>query len=134
MSEVIPRSYVKFCFVMQWDNETEELTYLYSQAMSSVNLLNLHPGGTQIWVGQRCAARVSKPIPIFKGDFGQNGYPFLRIFLQKEAYFFKNSTIFGVFAWRKPRKSRNLGLSQKSWPMFKDFLGKKTGPMFKDFL
>ena len=40
-------------------------------------------GGTQIWVGQGCAARASKPIPIFKGDFGQNGYPFLRIFLQK---------------------------------------------------
>ena len=38
------------------------------------------PGGTQIWVGQGCAAQVSKPIPIFKGDFGQKGYPFLRIF------------------------------------------------------
>ena len=24
-----------------------------------------------------------KPIPIFKGDFGQKGYPFLRIFFQK---------------------------------------------------
>ena len=42
------------------------------------------PGGdTQIWVGQGCAARASKPIPIFKGDFGQKGYPYLRIFLQK---------------------------------------------------
>ena len=41
------------------------------------------PGGTQIWVGQGCAARASKPIPIFKGDFGQKGYPLLRIFLQK---------------------------------------------------
>ena len=40
-------------------------------------------GGTQIWVGQGCAARASKPVPIFKGDFGQKGYPFLRIFLQK---------------------------------------------------
>ena len=40
-------------------------------------------GGTQIWVEQGCAARASKPIPIFKGDFGQKGYPVLRIFLQK---------------------------------------------------
>ena len=40
-------------------------------------------GGTQISVGQGCAARASKPIPIFKGDIGQKGYPFLRIFLQK---------------------------------------------------
>ena len=30
-----------------------------------------------------CAAQASKPIPVFKGDFGQKGYPFLRIFLQK---------------------------------------------------
>ena len=43
----------------------------------------MHLGGTQIWVGQGCAARASKPIPIFKGDFGHKGYPFLRIFLQK---------------------------------------------------
>ena len=33
-------------------------------------------GGTQIWVGQGCAARVSKPIPIFKGDFDQKGNHF----------------------------------------------------------
>ena len=33
-------------------------------------------GNTQIWVGQGCAARASKPIPIFKDDFGQKGYPF----------------------------------------------------------
>ena len=45
------------------------------------SLLNL--GGTQIWVGQGCAAQASKPIPIFKGNFGQKRYPFLRIFLQK---------------------------------------------------
>ena len=48
-----------------------------------INNFMLSPGGTQIWVGQGCAARASKPIPIFKGDFGQKGYPFLRIFLQK---------------------------------------------------
>ena len=41
------------------------------------------PGGTQIWVRQGCAARASKPLPIFKGDFGRKGYPFLRIFLEK---------------------------------------------------
>ena len=47
------------------------------------NTQYLQPGGTQIWVAQACAARASKPIPIFKGDFGQKGYPFLRISLQK---------------------------------------------------
>ena len=40
-------------------------------------------GGTQISVGQGCATRASKPLPIFKGDFGRKGYPFLRIFLEK---------------------------------------------------
>ena len=44
---------------------------------------DLGPGGTQIWVEQGCAAQASKPIPIFKGDFGQKGYPFLRIFREK---------------------------------------------------
>ena len=29
---------------------------------------------------------------------------------------------------------QKYGLSQKSWPMFKDFLVKKPEPMFKDFL
>ena len=33
-----------------------------------------HRGGTQIWVGQGCAARASKPLPIFKGDFGRKGF------------------------------------------------------------
>ena len=40
-------------------------------------------GGTQIWVGQGCAARASKPLPIFKGDLGRKRYPFLRIFIEK---------------------------------------------------
>ena len=35
-----------------------------------------HPGGTQIWVRQGCAAPALKPIPIFKGDFGQKGTHF----------------------------------------------------------
>ena len=56
----------------------------------------------------------------------QNPYPPSQIGL-----FFKNSTIFGVFAWRKPRKLCNLGLSQKRWPMFKDFLGKKRDPCLR---
>ena len=30
-------------------------------------------GGTQIWVGQGCAAQASKPIPIFKGDLAKKG-------------------------------------------------------------
>ena len=45
--------------------------------------------GTQIWVGQGCAARASKPLPIYKGDFGRKRYPFLRIFLEKYAHFSK---------------------------------------------
>ena len=47
-------------------------------------------GGTQIWVAQGCATRASKPIPIFKGDFGKKDYPFLRIS-------FKNRPIFQKF-------------------------------------
>ena len=66
------------------------------------------PGGTQIWVGQGCAVQASKPLPIFKGDFGRKGYPSWKI-----GPFFKN------FAMAKTRK---FGLSQKRWPMFKDFL------------
>ena len=72
----------------------------------------------------------------------QNPYPSLRVNLAKRVpifmdfpskigLFFKNFPIFGVFPWRKPRKSRNLGLSQKSWPMFKDFLGKKRDPCLR---
>ena len=51
---------------------------IFSQSLCAVP-----GGGTQIWVGHGCAARASKPIPIFKGDLSQKGYPFLRIFLQK---------------------------------------------------
>ena len=38
--------------------------------------------GTQIWFGQGCAARASKPIPIFKGHFGRKEHPFLGISLK----------------------------------------------------
>ena len=41
------------------------------------------PGGTQIWVGQGCDARASKPLPILKGGFGRKLYPVLRIFIEK---------------------------------------------------
>ena len=92
------------------------------------------PGGTQIWVGQGCAAQASKPIPIFKGDFGQKGYPFLRIFVKNKAIlglFFQNFVNLGVFAWQKPQKLQTFVLIQKSWPMFKDFFGKKRDPCLR---
>ena len=34
-------------------------------------------GGTQMLFGRGCAAEASKPVPIFKGHFGGNGYPLL---------------------------------------------------------
>ena len=80
------------------------------------------PGGTQIWVGQGCAARASKPLPIFKGDFGRKGYPFFKDFSWKIGPFFKHFTILGVFAIHV--KTQKFELSQKSLPMFKDFLVK----------
>ena len=52
--------------------------------------------GTQIWVGQGCATRASKPIPIFRGHFGRKWYPFLRIVPPKWAYFSKKNEIFGI--------------------------------------
>ena len=85
-------------------------------------------GGTQIWVGQGCAARASKLLPIFKGDFGRKGYPFFKDFSWNIGPFFKNFAIF-----RGGEKTRKFGLSQKSWPMFKDFLV-KTGPIILGFL
>ena len=75
-----------------------------------------NPGGTQIGVGQGCAAQASKPIPIFNGDFGQKGYPFLRIFREKQGhfgpiFFFKN---FAIFAWQKtPKISKFCAHSEK---------------------
>ena len=73
------------------------------------------PGGSQ------------KLLPIFKGDFGRKGYPFLRIFLEKIDPFFKN---FAIFAMRKPE---NLGSVRKVDPCLRIFW-KQTGPMFKDFM
>ena len=37
-------------------------------------------GGTQIWFRRGCAAEAAKPVPIFKGHFGGEGYPLLRVF------------------------------------------------------
>ena len=78
-------------------------------------------GGTQIWVGQGCAARASKPVPIFKGDFGRKGYPFLRVFSWKIDSFFKNFTIFWVFTIRK---HKNLGSVRKGDPCLRIFFVK----------
>ena len=69
--------------------------------------------GTQIWVGQGCNARASKPLPIFKGDFGRKGYPFLRIFLEK--YLGGGTHIFGRMGMCRSngslfyKKSLNIG-------------------------
>ena len=72
-------------------------------------------GGTQIWIGQGCAARASKPLPIFKGDFGRKGYLFLRFFSWKIGPFFKNFTIFAM------RKPKNLGSVRKVDPCLRIF-------------
>ena len=40
----------------------------------------LYMGGTQIWLGQGCAAGSSRPIPMFRCNFSTNGYPYLGIF------------------------------------------------------
>ena len=75
--------------------------------------LSVPGGGTQIWVGQGFAARASKPLPIFKGDFGRKVYPFLRFFSWNIGPFFKNWAIFRAFAMRKPK---NLGSVRKVDP------------------
>ena len=40
-------------------------------------------GGTQIWIGQGCAASSLKPIPMFRGNFSKDRYPYSGIFLKK---------------------------------------------------
>ena len=44
-------------------------------------------GGTQIWFRRGCAAEAAKPVPIFKGHFGEKGYPLLRVFSQENYVF-----------------------------------------------
>ena len=93
--EADPRARLDFLVLLQrvvFCSE-QELYYVEDAGLSFIHLCQLQTitltyrsptrGGTQIWVGQGCAARASKPLPIFKGDFGRNGYPFLRIFLEK---------------------------------------------------
>ena len=77
-------------------------------------------GGTQIWVGQGCAAGASNPYPSLRVIW-QKRVPIFKVFSSKIGPFFKNFVIFRVFAMPKTWK---FGLSQKSWPMFKDFLVK----------
>ena len=87
---------LKFKLEWHWHKKyLVRLSYSYSfknqETRNSINSCVTHkgkmviycPGGTQIWVEQGCAARASKPLPIFKGDFGRTGYPFLRIYLEK---------------------------------------------------
>ena len=101
------------------------------------------------WMQYKCSRCSACPGGVlrFELDRGvplepQNPYPSLRVILAKKGthfwgFFFKNRPIFqkfrdfGGFCMVKPRKSRNLGLSQKSWPMFKDFLGKKQDPCLR---
>ena len=79
--------------------------WVRSEVVSPVDVN--HQGGYSdlSWTG--VCARASKPLPIFKGDFGRKGYPFLRIFPWKLGPFFKN---FAIFATRKPE---NLGSVRK---------------------
>ena len=60
------------------------------------------------------------PYPSLRVILAEKGTRFLRIFLKKYANFSKISRFLGIFAMRKIQK---FGLSQKSWPMFKDFFG-----------
>ena len=82
-------------------------------------------GATHIWVGQGCAAWASKPIPIFKGDFGQKGYPFLRIFLQNRPIFFLIPRFSGFSHGENPKNHVVWGSVRKVDTCFKNFLGKK---------
>ena len=72
----------------------------------------------------------------------QNPYPSLKVILAKKGthflrFSFKNMLIFQKFRdfrgfhMAKTPTITNLGLSQKSWPMFKDFLGKKRDPCLR---
>ena len=92
-----------------------------------------YPGGTQIWVGQGCAARASKPIPIFKGDFGQKGYPCLRIFLQKWAYFSKILRFSGFSHGENPENHVIWGSVRKVDPCLRIFWV-KNGTHVEGFL
>ena len=40
-------------------------------------------GGTQMLFGRGCEAEASKPVPIFKGNFGGKGYPLLGVWRKR---------------------------------------------------
>ena len=51
--------------------------------------LGLVPGGggggvTQIWFRRGCAAEAAKPVPIFKGHFGGEGYQVIMGFYSRK--------------------------------------------------
>ena len=67
-------------------------------------------GGGRFGLTQGCAARASKPLPIFEGYFGRKGYPLLRIFFfWKIGPFFKNFAIFAV------SKTQKIWVQSESW-------------------
>ena len=67
-------------------------TCLFIFSKKKMWTLNMITGrGTQIWFGWGCAARVSKPLLLFKGRIGWKRNPFLRIFSQNSDLFFKIS-------------------------------------------
>ena len=95
------------CIWIQWSILQNTTYYMYMYTHTTHILRTewvITSGGTQIWVGQGCAARASKPIPIFKGDFGQKGYPFLGFSFKNRPIFQKFHDFQDFFAWRKTLK------------------------------
>ena len=86
-----------------------------------VYVIRTTPGGTQIWVGLGCAARASKPIPIFKGDFGQKRVPIFKDFPSKIGLFFKNFVIFGFSPCENPANHIIWGSVRKVDPCLRIF-------------
>ena len=112
-------------------------TYLYSIAMQ-VDLVcppvshgcictkmavSTSRGGSQIWIGQGCAAGSSGPISMFWGKFSQNRYPCLGIFLKKGTHlvqFFQTDTL--NFQMRPIHIVRDFCI--KMGPILRDFFKK----------
>ena len=84
-------------------NNNLPLFQLDTEALSSLLLSPGHadPGeaGAQIWIGRECADGSSRPIPMFRGIFFKNRYPYLGIFMKKGTNFFghKNTPNFQNF-------------------------------------
>ena len=110
-----------------------------------LNYKNIHGVGMTLLVVTSLEHRCNKMVNLgssrgvlrFELDRGvplepQNPYPFLRVILAEngthfEGFFLKNRSIFKKFCdFRGFRHAKpwKFGLSQKSWPMFKDFLVK----------